>query len=90
MKATLIKATVIFALFSPSSFAKDEAESSDSPCNKVLEVCKTYIKANPAKKSVYRDCMQLLLDGETIKGVEIDAAALSACKAKKAELKLKK
>ena len=72
------------------SFA-DDAELREGPCNKITEACKVYIKKAGPKKSLYRDCMQPLLNGEKLEGVlNITESDIKACQVKKAELKQKK
>ncbi len=78
------------SLSSSWALAEEEAELREGPCNKVLEACKAYVKSSKEKKSVYRDCMQPLLNNEKNTGIKIDDAVLNACKLKKAEIKQKK
>lgn len=73
-----------------SAQAADDSELRDGPCMKILDSCKSYIKSQTTKKSLYRDCMHPLLNDEKIEGVSISPEDLKACKSKKAELKQKK
>jgi hypothetical protein len=84
----LIIALSVF-LISNTTFA-EEPEIADGPCNKLIEVCKNYIKTSKTKKSLYRDCMQPLLSEKKIEGLNVNSDDLEACRAKKAELKQKK
>jgi hypothetical protein len=89
MKKALLFIGLSFTLGS-TAVAADESELRDGPCMKMLDACKAYIKKQPNKKSLYRDCMQPLLNDEKIEGVSINSEDLKACKSKKAELKQKK
>lgn len=76
---------------SPQLKAEDAAEHHDGPCIKIMEACKNAgfgAKASAAdKKSLSKSCIQPLLAGQKVAGVTVDASDISACKAKKAELK---
>ena len=86
MKLILTLAALTISI---SAFA-EEPEISEGPCNKLIEACKTYVKSSKTKKSLYRDCMQPLLNDQKIEGLNVNSDDLEACKAKKAELKQKK
>ena len=74
-------------LLSVSTFAKEDTELRDAPCNKLTEACTNYIKNSAQKKSFSRDCMKPLLSGAKIDGLSVNEADIKACKIKKAELK---
>lgn len=89
----LFALTLIGISLSTASVASlaEEAELREGPCNKIMEACKAYIKTAGPKKSLYRDCMQPLLNGEKREGVQgVSESDIKACQAKKAELKQKK
>ncbi len=91
MNQVLIRMICAFALLaSPSAFADQDSDLREGPCNKILDACKTYAKISKTKISLYRDCMQPLLNNEKISEIKIDADDLKACQAKKAEIKQKK
>ncbi|MEK6629009.1 MAG: hypothetical protein AABY53_10315, partial [Bdellovibrionota bacterium] len=66
---------------------------SDGPCMKIMVACKNagYNKSLLIeKKSLSKDCMQLILNGQKVEDVNIDPKDVEACKIKKAEVKSKK
>lgn len=70
-----------------------EPEQRDSPCIKIMDACKIagYNKTSIAdKKSLSKDCIQPLLNGQKVEGVSVNQSDVDACKAKKNELKIKK
>jgi hypothetical protein len=81
--------TMMF-LSGQASLAEQDNELREGPCNKILDACKNYAKLSKAKISLYRDCMQPLLNNEKISEIKIDAETIKACQAKKAEIKQKK
>ena len=95
-----LKKFFILSLFSPLLFAAvftvspsalaDESELREGPCNKILEICKDLVKNSSKKLSLYRDCMQPLLNNEKVDNIKVDSAVLKACQEKKAEIKQKK
>lgn len=89
MKKILLLVGICMAL-GLSAQAADETELREGPCMKILETCKTYVKNQKPKKSLYRDCMTPLLNDEKVEGVSVSSEDLKACKSKKAELKQKK
>jgi hypothetical protein len=95
MKNMLIKTICILAMsFSPSlSYADQDGELNEGSCSKILDACKTFIKNkknSKVKLSLYRNCMQPLLNNEKVSGVTIEAEVIKECQAKKAEIKQKK
>lgn len=86
-------AFIIFAGTLPLR-AQAPAEHREGPCIKIMEACKAAgfkgTSAGGVKKSLSKDCMQPLLSGQQVAGVHLDAADIAACKAKKAQLKVKK
>lgn len=90
-KQVFIRTVFAVALLAgPAAFADKDADLSEGPCNKILDACKSYAKISKTKISLYRDCMQPLLNNEKISEIKIDAEDLKACQAKKAEIKQKK
>lgn len=67
------------------------SDHADGPCIKVMDACKTAgygAKGAPAeKKSLSKNCIQPLLDGERLADVTVSEADVNACKAKKQQLK---
>lgn len=58
------------------------------PCQPLKKSCEAagFVKGgHKAKKGLYIDCMQLLMDGKSVEGVTAAADEVAACKAKKAE-----
>ncbi|MCC2680403.1 MAG: hypothetical protein K0R29_2979 [Pseudobdellovibrio sp.] len=90
-KQVLIRTVCTLALLAgPAAFAGEDSDLREGPCNKILDACKSYAKISKTKISLYRDCMQPLLNNEKISEIKIDAEDLKACQAKKAEIKQKK
>ena len=82
---------LVIAFTAISVHAEDDGgELREGPCNKIREACKTYVKSGNEKKSLYRDCIQPVLNDEKIEGLKIEESVVKACRAKKAELKSKK
>lgn len=75
------------------TFAIEAAEPTEGACIKIMEACKAagYNKSLlTEKKSLSKNCLQPLLDGQKVEGVTLDSKDIEACKAKKLEVKLKK
>lgn len=90
-KQIILKLIFALALLaSPVAFADQDNELREGPCNKILDACKNYAKISKTKISLYRDCMQPLLNNEKISEIKIDPEVLKACQDKKAEIKQKK
>lgn len=76
-----------------NSFAAEPTEQRDSPCIKIMDACKSagYNKSSSTdKKSLSKNCIQPLLNGQRVEGVNVDQSYLEACKLKKNEIKAKK
>lgn len=76
-----------------STFALEATEPTEGACIKIMEACKAagYNKSLlTEKKSLSKNCLQPLLDGQKVEGVTLDSKDIEACKAKKLEVKLKK
>lgn len=87
----------LFALFliflTQISFAEETTEHRDGPCIKIMDACKSAgnnKSGSAEKKSLSKNCIQPLLNGEKVEGVTVNQNDLEACKAKKTEVKLKK
>lgn len=87
MKYLAIALTV---LGTASAYAQETAQQ-DGPCMKIMEACKNagFGRPNPGgtRTSLSKDCMQPLLDGQSVTGVTLNASDIAACKAKKSALK---
>ena len=91
MKYTFLTTLVILA--SQLTSAAEPAEQRDSPCIKIMDACKIagYNKTSVTdKKSLSKDCIQPVLNGQKVEGVSVNQSDVDACKAKKNELKIKK
>ena len=85
--------TILVILASQFSLAAEPSEQRDSPCIKIMDACKIsgYNKTSVAdKKSLSKDCIQPILNGQKVEGVSVVQSDVDACKAKKNELKIKK
>lgn len=75
-------------LYSSTSFAA--ADHADGSCIKLMEACKAagYNKSILSEnKSLSKNCLQPLLNGEKVEGVTVDPKDVEACKVKKTEIK---
>lgn len=91
-RLTAIPLTLIIAL-SLHLHALETNENSEGACIKVMEACKAagYNKTLlTEKKSLSKNCIQPLLEGQKVQDIIIDPKDIEACKAKKLEIKLKK
>lgn len=88
----LLKFILVFSMQTQYALAQDTNEHQDGPCIKLMEACKAagYVKALNQKKSLSKDCLQPLLNGQKVEGVSVNPDDIEACKAKKAEVKSKK
>jgi len=80
-------------ILAQNSIAIEPTEPTEGPCMKIMEACKTagYSKSIlNEKKSLSKDCIQPLLNGKKVEGVNADPNDIEACKIKKAEVKSKK
>jgi hypothetical protein len=79
---------VLFGLLL-SAFAGTPALAEEThPCKKLTAACKAagyHPGQHQEGKGLHADCMKKLLDGATVAGVTVEAADVSACKAKKAK-----
>lgn len=85
--------TVFFMTLSSSVFSAEVADHISGPCIKLMEACKSagYNKSILSdKKSLSKNCLQPLLNGQKVEGVTVDPKDLEACKTKKADVKLNK
>lgn len=65
----------------------------EGPCKKLREACKAagFTKGgHKTGKGLHKDCMKPLLAGQTVAGVTLEAADVSACQAKKEKRKAEK
>lgn len=88
MKNLVFALAIIFGTLSLQ--AQAPAEHQDGPCMKIMEACKNAGFGRAAageKKSLSKDCMQPLLNGQSVAGISLNASDIAACKAKKFELK---
>lgn len=79
---SLIAAVIV--LGSVSAFAQKD----NHPCKDVKAACESagFIKGDHKdKKGLYKDCMQPIMNGQSVPGVNVGADVVAACKAKKAE-----
>lgn len=85
MKINILFVLAASLVFASTAFSEDDAKTKEEgPCKKVMDACKAadFAKGDHTmKKSLFKDCMQPLLAGQTVAGVTIDAEALTACKA---------
>lgn len=91
MKYAFLTTFVILAF--QFSSAAEPSEQRDSPCIKIMDACKIagYNKTSVAdKKSLSKDCIQPVLNGQKVEGVSVNQSDVDACKAKKNEFKIKK
>jgi hypothetical protein len=69
------------------------ASPSDSPSPEEANPCKTISSACKAEgytkqgkeKNLQKDCMQRILSGQTVQGVQVDATDVQACEARRRE-----
>lgn len=88
----ILKFILVFSMQTQYASAQESNEHQDGPCIKLMEACKAagYNKSMNLKKSLSKDCLQPLLNGQKVEGVTVNADDIEACKAKKAEVKSKK
>lgn len=88
-----IQILISLLLVSQICLAQDSTEVVDGPCMKIMDACKNAGYNKPSskdKKSLSKDCIQPLLAGKKVEGVNVEAADVAACQAKKSEVKQKK
>lgn len=91
MKFVLL--TLAILVTNHAAIAAESTEQRDSPCLKIMDACKFagYNKSTSNdKKSLSKDCIQPILNGQKVEGVNVNQSDVDACKAKKNELKSKK
>jgi hypothetical protein len=68
---------------SPSGSPSPEEEN---PCKTISSACESagYVKHGKGK-NLWRDCMHPILSGQSVEGVQVNAADVRACEARKAE-----
>lgn len=93
MKFAFLTTLILFTTqFSVAAEPPATTEQRDSPCIKVMDACKIagYNKSSVTdKKSLSKDCIQPLLNGQKVEGVSVNQSDVDACKTKKNELKQK-
>lgn len=86
-------ALFLVSTLSFSVYAEDKRDAKDHPCNKIKTACMAagYKQGeHKNKKGIQLDCMQPIVNGEKIKGVNVSSEDIATCKIKLAELKAKK
>ena len=77
----------------PFGLRSEEAVTDDTsslPCLKVSSVCRKYLKENKnGTITSTQQCIDEILQGKQIKGIEIAAEAVSDCKKVRSQLKTK-
>lgn len=89
MTKTLLTLSLV-SLLSFNLFAED---TKNHPCQKIKSACEAagFKKGDHKdKKGLFLDCMNPLLEGQSVAGVTVNSEDISACKVKKAEHKAKK
>lgn len=85
MKQIII--TLAALTLSCASFADNhEKHEKSHPCKEIKEACEAagFTKGgHKNKKGLQVDCIKKLMNGESVEGVTVDAAKISACKEKK-------
>ena len=79
---SLIAAMIVMG--SVSAFA----QKGEHPCQQIKAACESagFVKGeHKEKKGLYKDCMQPVMAGQSVAGVNVGADVVSSCKAKKAE-----
>jgi len=66
-----------------NGLAKDEKKA--RPCRNIVKACKEagFLGAKKGKGHIYRDCVEKIIKGEMIEGVNVDPADVQACLNKK-------
>ncbi len=91
MKNVILTSIVLLTIL--TTFAAENTEQHDSPCIKIMDACKIagYNKSVAGdKKSLSKNCIQPLLNGQKVEGVSVNQEDVDACKLKKSEIKTKK
>jgi hypothetical protein len=69
------------------SMAMTGGPSANHPCKTIMEACKSagFMKGGHASgKGMMEDCIKPIMSGQTVSGVTVDPADVSACQAKRA------
>jgi hypothetical protein len=96
MKKTLVLVGSVFAamMVSASVWAADPAPMApagmaatdmEHPCKAIEASCKAagFVKGKASEgKGLWKNCMQPIMDGQSVAGVSVDAATMQACQAK--------
>jgi hypothetical protein len=90
----VVVATVMAATLNVSVWAADAvpaaAPAAQHPCRVIEDACKGagFVKGGAAEgKGLWKDCIQPVLGGKTVSGVNITADQVQACKAKQSAKK---
>lgn len=80
-------------VFLPLGLWSDDNTTDDSsslPCLKVSSGCRKYIKENKSGSiTSTQQCIDEILQGKTIKGIDIPAESIAQCKKVRSQLKTK-
>lgn len=69
-----------------AAFADEASDHQDGPCKKIMDACKILDSAkgdHKQKMGIYKDCFQPLMNGQSVAGVSVEKADVSACNAKR-------
>ena len=66
-----------------NSLASDKQRQ--TPCRNIVKACKAagFSNGKKTKGNVYRDCVEKIIKGETIEGVQVEKSDIEACLNKK-------
>jgi hypothetical protein len=58
----------------------------DHPCKKIAEACEAagFTKGGASGKGLMKDCLKPIMSGQSVQGVAVSPADVSACQAKRA------
>lgn len=76
----------------PFGLSADEStvdDASSLPCLKVSSACRKYMKENKSTYASTQACIDELLQGKSINGLEIAAESINDCKKVRSQLKTK-
>lgn len=79
---SFLSAIIIFS-FSALAHAEDPNDHQDGPCKKIMDACKMAKGESKQKMAIYKDCFQPIMNNQSVAGVAVDKADVSACKAKR-------
>ncbi|WP_413574501.1 hypothetical protein ACLVWU_09760 [Bdellovibrio sp. HCB290] len=84
--ATTLLLTSILANANPSGYGGGAGHGGKTgPCQKIKAACEAagFVGGDPkAKKKLWKDCVDPLIEGKSVKGVSVSAADVEACKMK--------